>query len=113
MCGELWTVCTSDNCFNSHYAGYSAAGQGNASMGCLHWTGLHSEEHGDLTEGGGGAAEPSHPRPALGAADAGHTGEGAGATYCPLEEEERAVECEEESEEKVELEEWGKAVFRH
>lgn len=94
MCGELWTVCTSDSCFNSHCAGHSAAGQGNASVGCLYWTGLHSEEHGDLTEGGGGVAEPSHPGPTLGAADAGHTGEGTEATctYCPLEEEERAME---------------------
>ena len=43
-------------------------------MGCLHGAGLHREERGDLAEGRGGAAEPGHQRPPLGAAHAGHAG---------------------------------------
>lgn len=43
-------------------------------MGCLFWSGLHSEEHGDITEGSWGAAKPSNSRKTLAAAHAGHSG---------------------------------------
>ena len=48
--------------------------QGDGGMGCLRGAGLHREERGDLAEGRGGAAEPGHQRPPLGAAHAGHAG---------------------------------------
>ena len=44
-------------------------------MGCIHWTGLPGQEHGDLTQGCRGAAEPRHQGQALGTAHAGNTGQ--------------------------------------
>ena len=43
----------------------------------LRRAGLHREEHGDVAEIRGRAAEPGHQRSSLGAAHAGHAGQGA------------------------------------
>ena len=44
-------------------------------MGCIYWTGLPGQEHGHLTQGCRGAAEPRHQGPTLGTAHAGNTGQ--------------------------------------
>ena len=62
--------------------GHPRAGQGDAGLECLCRAGLHRQEHGDLAQGRGGAPEPSHQRPPLGAAHAGYPGE-RGAGGCP------------------------------
>jgi len=55
--------------------GHPFSGQGDACVGCFHGAGLSGQEHGDLTEGRRGAAEPCHQGQALGAAHAGDTGQ--------------------------------------
>ena len=56
------------------FLGHSWSRQGDACLGCLFRSGLHSEEHGDLSESSGGAAKPCHSGQTLAAANAGHSG---------------------------------------